>query len=61
MQPCEGCEKCQTTFAQHPDHHQPLIPHDWGVMYNQHTGKPYKRCKRCSYVEPQSYEKARKK
>lgn len=57
---CEGCEKCGTTFAGHPDNHKPLQPHDWKIMYNQSTGKPYKRCKNCSQADMESYKESMK-
>ena len=41
---CQGCMKCNTTYAGHPDGHKPLQPHTWKIMYNQNTGKPYKKC-----------------
>jgi hypothetical protein len=46
--PCEGCEKCNTTLEQHPDHHRTPEPHDWQLKYDENTGKPsYYRCTVC--------------
>jgi hypothetical protein len=58
---CEGCEKCQTTFAGHPDNHKPLQPHEWKTLYNQNTGKPYKVCKHCHKTDEVSYLESKKK
>lgn len=60
-QDCMGCEICGTTFAGHPDNHKPLQPHEWEVMYNQSTGKPYKRCKNCYQADEESFKEAQKK
>lgn len=56
---CHGCEKCQTTFAEHPDYHQPLEPHTWITRYNEITGKPYKICERCSERDEESYNESK--
>ena len=53
---CQGCEICNTTFASNPDGHHELKPHDYEIMYNQSTGKPYKRCKNCYQAEEESYK-----
>ena len=53
---CEGCEDCQTTYADSPDNHKPLQPHDWGVRYNVNTGNEYKVCKICFHVDEESYQ-----
>ena len=58
MADCQGCEICQTTFAEHPDFHEPLQPHTWVVMYNQNTGKPYKRCTKCHQADIESYKES---
>jgi len=58
---CEGCEKCQTTYAGHPDHHKPLQPHEWINKYNQNTGKPYKYCARCGQIDEESYKQSKQK
>lgn len=56
---CEGCSKCKTTYANHPDDHKTLLPHDWEeVTYHQNTGKPYETCKRCHRINNESYEQA---
>lgn len=47
---CQGCEKCQTTFAQHPDGHDPLQTHDWGevrVEGPESAPTRWQQCKRC--------------
>lgn len=52
VQPCQGCEKCQTTFATNPEGHRPLQPHDWRPRYNPATGEPDKRmCGLCYAIE----------
>jgi len=58
---CEGCEECKTTLAGHPDHHRELSPHKYIIRYNQHTGKPYQVCDRCSNIDRESYEAAKVK
>lgn len=55
---CQGCKKCNTTYAGHPDNHKELQPHTWKTMYNQNTGKPYKRCDKCHAVDEESYREA---
>ena len=40
VHPCQGCEKCQTTFGQHPNDHEPLQPHDLKPQFNRNTGEP---------------------
>jgi hypothetical protein len=57
---CKGCAECGTTFASHPHGHKPLQPHKWKIMYNQKTGKPYKRCELCYEAEPESYKESMK-
>ena len=39
---CAKCELCGTTFGGG----EPK-PHDWRVLYNQNTGKPYSECRAC--------------
>ncbi len=58
FQDCQGCPDCKTTFASHPDNHRPLQPHDWETVYNERTGKPYKRCKNCHEVDEESYKES---
>lgn len=45
---CEGCDKCNTTYAQHPDYHETPKAHDWIIKYNENTGKPYEICGKCN-------------
>jgi len=46
--PCEGCIECGTTFAQHPDDHKPLEPHDWEPRFDPRTGAAARpECRRC--------------
>lgn len=59
FQDCQGCKKCNTTYASHPDRHIELQPHTWKVMYNQNTGKPYNMCESCSEIEEESYTLAK--
>lgn len=50
---CQGCSKCNTTYALHPNDHKELIPHDFSIKnYNQDTGEPYYRCIRCHEKQP---------
>lgn len=52
VHPCQGCSICQTTFAQYPDDHKLLEPHDWKPRYDSDTGEPTRRiCKRCGKIE----------
>lgn len=44
---CQGCAKCNTTYAQSPDGHLEPKPHEWIKKYNQNTGEPYEVCERC--------------
>lgn len=46
--PCQSCEICHTTFAQHPDYHKEPEPHKWVTKYNQNDGKPYEICQVCA-------------
>lgn len=39
---CDGCNECGTNFYK-----KPLEPHEWKTMYDENTGKPYRRCKNC--------------
>lgn len=59
FQDCQGCPSCNTTYAGHPDYHKELQPHTWKIMYNQNTGKPYKRCEKCYEVDEESYRESR--
>jgi len=54
-QPCQGCKKCNTNFFK-----EELQPHTWKIVYNQNTGKPYKRCSKCYTVDEESYKEAKK-
>lgn len=44
---CEGCDECGTTLSTHPEGHKPRAPHEWETKYDENTGKPYRRCKKC--------------
>jgi hypothetical protein len=44
---CSGCDECNTTLEQHPDHHTVPEPHEYKTQYNQNTGEPYERCNWC--------------
>ena len=56
--PCQGCEECKTTYAEHPDYHKELQPHKWETKYNTNTGKPYKICSVCGSLDEESYKEA---
>lgn len=58
---CQGCEECGTTYSGHPDGHKPLQPHEWGILYNQNTGKPYKHCIHCYHIDQESYKESNEK
>jgi hypothetical protein len=60
FQDCQGCPKCNTTYAGHPDGHKELQPHIWGIKYNENTGKPYMRCTKCYEIDKESYKSASK-
>lgn len=52
VHPCQGCEKCGTTYAGSPSGHKPLEPHVWVPRYSSSTGKPNGRmCSRCMKLE----------
>jgi hypothetical protein len=57
---CQGCYECQTTFAEDPSGHKELQPHDWGIMYNQNTGKPYFVCEKCNEIDEVTSQAAAK-
>ena len=49
-QPCEGCDECNTTFAQHPDDHKVREPHEWVTEQRVVDGKVVHTrtyCKNC--------------
>lgn len=49
---CEGCEECQTTFAQGPTGHEPLQSHDYETYYmGGSSPNPAQKCKRCHHIE----------
>ena len=58
---CQGCEKCQTTYAGQPDNHRPLQPHSWIIKYNENTGNPYKICEKCHTIDEESYKESKNK
>lgn len=45
--PCEGCEKCGTNLAFHPEYLGKPVPHEWRKKFNEDTGEPYMICKNC--------------
>lgn len=47
--PCQSCPDCGSDLASSPSTHRDPIEHDYGTMYDQHTGEPYERCRRCTY------------
>lgn len=52
VKPCEGCDKCGTTFAQSPSDHRELEPHDWKPLFDPMTGEPTRRiCRQCHAME----------
>ena len=44
---CDGCEERGTTLADNPEGHKPIAPHSWETKYDENTGAPYLRCKKC--------------
>lgn len=57
---CQGCIKCNTTFAFTPGEYKELKPHKWLTIYNSSTGKSYKRCEVCFELDIESYKESRK-
>lgn len=48
VHPCQGCAKCQTTYATRRDDHRPLQPHNWKPQFDRNTGLPSRRmCADC--------------
>jgi hypothetical protein len=47
MQDCQGCPKCNTTLASHPNYHKAPAPHEFITRYNPKTGEPYEVCNKC--------------
>jgi hypothetical protein len=45
--PCDGCSKCNTTLALHPDYHRVPEPHKPVTRYDNVTGKSYQVCLTC--------------
>lgn len=56
---CQGCHICNTTYSGHPNGHKELQPHTWKIMYNENTGKPYKRCEKCYNADEESYNESK--
>jgi hypothetical protein len=51
--PCEGCDKCGTTFAQRSEDHKPRAPHVWREQFDHDTGKPVRPiCSVCYHRGP---------
>lgn len=48
---CDGCTECGTTLATSPEGHKEIAPHEWIIKYDENTGKPYRRCKKCYQKE----------
>ena len=47
-QPCEGCDKCGTTYGIGSLVPQKRMPHQWEPRYNPRTGaQDSKTCSRC--------------
>jgi len=44
---CQGCDKCNTTYAQSPEGHSEPKAHEWITKYNQNTGEAYEVCDKC--------------
>lgn len=45
---CEGCDKCNTTYAFRPVDHKERKPHDYKKQYNVNTGElSHYICKVC--------------
>jgi hypothetical protein len=39
--------------AEHPDFHETTEPHEWGIVYDENTGKPKgHRCQNCYERKP---------
>lgn len=44
---CSRCGQCGSDFARGPESHEDPEPHDYVTQYDQNTGAPYERCRRC--------------
>lgn len=52
VKPCEGCDECQTTYAQRAEDHQPLQPHVYADYFlGGDNPNPAKRCVHCDHIE----------
>jgi hypothetical protein len=38
--PCQGCDECNTTYAQRPEDHKEREPHKWKPQFDVNTGLP---------------------
>ena len=51
---CEGCRECQTTYAEAPNEHHDLQPHEWRPSYDERTGEVrYQVCEKCGVADLQ--------
>jgi hypothetical protein len=48
---CQVCDKCGSTLSGHPDYHADPKPHNWKVLYDDKTGKPYLWCSDCGTMD----------
>lgn len=55
IQPCEGCEKCNTTLEESAEYHETPVPHEWKKRWRiNRTGEPeqIEECRRCHTPRP---------
>src|SRR5580700_10927309 len=56
---CSRCPKCGSDLAPGPNVHSEPEPHEFVTKYDQNTGAPYQRCKRCFRTQAELDEVAR--
>jgi hypothetical protein len=44
---CRSCDLCGTDLADGPDDHGQPEPHSFVMRFDEETGEPFHRCKRC--------------
>jgi hypothetical protein len=49
---CDVCPDCGTNGLYRSGDYEPSLPHQYELQYDEHTGKPYLRCKICHKREP---------
>lgn len=44
---CRVCSDCGSTMSASPDRHPEPIEHEYVLRYDESSGKPYQKCRRC--------------